>query len=542
MRKWFLILALLVTAQSAFAFDVSPTQVKHAVTKTAISPVSTDFLQSLTEESRIVENAELVLIHPEGNRISSIRGVISEPLTGNLEASVRSFILSHPKLFNLPAKKAESAMKLISHMDSGKSEHFRYQMVMNGVPVLDSEISVHVGKDKKVHLTNGSFPTVQEITNQIAIGPRDAIAIGAKLLQSRSSRFPGKAELSILPENGNGRMVYETKIAASQPLGDWLLLIDAETGKELFRNNEMVFATGKGSLYVNHPMAGDLTIEDLLHLTSHNLRGLYANVDNEDTDEAFNEEDNHMYGTDNTHFDEVMIYFHVNKVHDLFKSLGFDKMDFSMKAIVHLGDNYDNAYFSPWQNVIAFGDGSRFNPLSREETVCYHEYSHATINKIVSLTYSNESGAMNEGQADYFACSMTNDPKLGEYVCAKMGKPYLRIMENDLVYPKDITGEVHADGRIWGAVLWDIRAALGAQISDMLIHKSFFYLKGGSPKFLDGANAIFTADDNFFGGANKEALMAVFQKRGITPKSGDEKALSRTELRQIKAFNTIYGN
>ena len=38
-------------------------------------------------------------------------------------------------------------------------------------------------------------------------------------------------------------------------------------------------------------------------------------------------------------------------------------------------------------------------------------------------------------------------------VC-KNGRPYLRHLVNNLHYPEDIQGEVHADGKIWGAVLW----------------------------------------------------------------------------------------
>jgi Zn-dependent metalloprotease len=254
-----------------------------------------------------------------------------------------------------------------------------------------------------------------------------------------------------------------------------------------------------------------------------------------------NEENIHIYDPDNTHFDEVNMYNYITSIHDFYKNtLGHDKLDKPMKAIVHLGTNYDNAYFSPWQQSFAFGDGNRFNDLAKEASVAYHEYSHAVINSITYLAYSGESGAINEGQADYFACSVTNDPKLGEYVCAKMGKPFLRNVENDLHYPEDIHGEVHADGKIWGAVLWDIRKAIGKADADVLIYKSHFYLNGSRPTFIDGYNALVTADKNQFDGKHLEALEQIFANRGIVAESYNGAALTADDLNSAKKFLEVH--
>ncbi|MDD2999478.1 MAG: M36 family metallopeptidase, partial [Candidatus Riflebacteria bacterium] len=153
---------------------------------------------------------------------------------------------------------------------------------------------------------------------------------------------------------------------------------------------------------------------------------------------------------------------------------------------------------------------------------------------------SGESGAINEGQADYFACTVTDDPLLGEWAVAKMGKPYLRILENDLHYPQDIQGEVHADGKIWGAVLWDIRKALGKDVSDMLIYKSHFYLNGSRPKFIDAYNALVTADKNVFEGKHLAELEAVFAKRGIVAASYNGAVLTAVDVKNIKKFNEAH--
>lgn len=547
MRKGLAVmLGVVVMCSSAWAFDYSPTQTPKKVTRTAPAQIDPKLVQGILSDDVLAKGAELVVVSQDGARSESLQGTLSEPLSGDMAKMTKKYLMEHASVFNIPVTKDENLVKLVSNVEAAGANHFFYQMNLGGVPVQDSMIDLHVGKDNRIQLANGSFPTVKEITNQITLGRIEAIAAAKRALGAKSVRGAPKAEMTVVPANGKGTMAFLVKMATDKPLGDWEILIDAETGKEISRLNQMVYArrasgnTGKGTVYVNHPMISSATTEELLHLESHTLSGEFADVYNEDTDRATSETDEYITDPDNTHFDETMIYFHINRIHDFFKSIGHDKMDRPMKATVHVGDKYDNAYYSPMEDAMSFGDGNKLNDLSKEETVCYHEYSHAALNPIVKLNYSNESGAINEGQADYFACSYTNDPKLGEYVMNKLGKPYLRIMENSLHYPEDVEGEVHADGRIWGAVLWDIRAALGAQVSDPLIHKSFYYLKPGSPKFAHAAGAIMTADKNLFQSAHKDQLLEVFKKRGINVTTLEGTILGNKELNRMKTFRSVH--
>lgn len=528
---------------SAFAFDVSPTQTNVKPTRRGPVSISENLIRAVTSRNVDIRNVDLLVATEDGQRLGSLRGDLSEKLSGEKALAARRYIQRNAKLFNLPVTKDDSMLKMIRNEEAAGATHIAFQMNLDGVPVHEAEISVHIGKDERVQLANGSFPTINEITNQINIGRQDALAAAKRALGIKKLRGVAKAEMVVHPEKNTGRMAFLVKMGALEPLGDWEILIDADTGKEISRHNQMVFAdthTGKGNVFVNHPIAAPASVETLNSLTTHGIEGLYCKAVNEDTAGSVNENDEHIYDPNDTHFDEANIYYYINTVHDFFKKLGFDKLDWSIKATVHVGDKYDNAYFSPMENAMAFGDGNKLNDLAKEESVAWHEYSHAHIAQIVRLNYSAESGAMNEGQADYFACTISNDDKVGEYVMNKMGKPYLRILTNTMHYPESIEGEVHADGRIWGAVLWDIRNVLGAEAADLLIHKSFYYLKAGSPKFIDGANAIFTADKNVFGGKYADKLREVFNKRGVT-KAGDPTVLTGEQLKSASRFNEVHG-
>ncbi|MGM0600285.1 MAG: M36 family metallopeptidase [Candidatus Rifleibacteriota bacterium] len=540
----FLILALgaILCCTQVFAFDVSPTQINTGKKSNEKVQVSEELLKDIFTSKAFSSGVKMLKVTKDGQRVSSVRGELSSPLSGDLLESAKSYILENHKVFNLPPNRDVDIMRPVKVEKGENASHIVFQMFLNGVAVNEAIVQLHLDSESVVTLANGSFPTVNEIDNQIVIGKYQAIGQAKQAIKADKFRAVPQAELQIVPVGeGKARMAYVTRLSVENPLGDWEIVIDADNGDVIRMNNEMQFATGEGAVYVTNPLKCEVTTEPLYHLTTNTLTGKYAKIINEDTDESENAENVHIYDPENTHFDEVNMYNYITTIHDFYKNeLGYDGLDKPMRAVVHKGTNYDNAYFSPWQQSFAFGDGDKFNDLAKEASVAYHEYSHAILHSITYLAYSGESGAINEGQADYFACTYTEDEALGEYVCAKMDRPYLRILENDLHYPEDIEGEVHADGKIWGATLWDIRQALGREISDKLIFKSHFYLNGSRPEFIDGYNAIVTADKNLFDGKNIQAIDEVFAKRGIIAENYNGAVLTESDLNKTKKFFKLH--
>ncbi len=541
-RVCVLALGLLVCCTGAFAFDVSPTQIntgKKVAKKVNVNP---EFLRKIFNNKSLSDGIEMLTVTDDGERLSSVRGTLSSPLSGDLAAAARAYIDENSDLFNLPKNRNVEFLKLSRFEKSDKVTHVAYQMVLDGVPVYEAKIELHLDADGVVTLANGSLPEINEIVNQINLSKYQAIGAAKKAIKAEKLRAIPDGKLQIVArDNGTARVAYVTKLAVENPLGDWKIIVDAENADIIDINNEMNFKTGLGAVYLTNPLKSEITQEPLYHLTTNTLTGLYAKIENDDGPESVNEDDVHIYDLENTHFEEVGMYNYITTIHGFFKKLGHDKLDKPMRAVVHMGTDYDNAYFSPWQQMLAFGDGNKFNSLAREASIAYHEYSHAVLHSITYLAYSAESGAINEGQADYFACSNTDDPLLGEWAVAKMGKPFLRNLENDLHYPEDIHGEVHADGKIWGAALWDIQKAIGKEAADLLIYKSHFYLNGSRPTFMDGYNALVTADKNLFEGKYQQDLEKIMAKRGIVAESYNGAVLTASDIKDLRAFMAVHG-
>ncbi|HLL73847.1 MAG TPA: M36 family metallopeptidase, partial [Pyrinomonadaceae bacterium] len=132
-------------------------------------------------------------------------------------------------------------------------------------------------------------------------------------------------------------------------------------------------------------------------------------------------------------------------------------------------------------NPTFYGHGYLYNNTAMEGTVPYHEGMHAITTPIAGLEGDDEANALNEGQADMWAFTITNTPSLGEYVVSghllrqryrDTGRDpdtlaYIRSARSTLKYsdfgtsPADnYLPEEHYDGEIYMSTTWDVREML----------------------------------------------------------------------------------
>lgn len=194
--------------------------------------------------------------------------------------------------------------------------------------------------------------------------------------------------------------------------------------------------------------------------------------------------------------DEMNLFYHMEVARRNIKSIdpSFTSLDRQMPGVVRVGTDYANAYYDFTGLNFGEGDGFVFRNLALFSDIIYHEYGHAITHEIYShdiLPYSGEPGALDEAWSDYYACTITNEPMIGEGG-GLISQPYLRNLENDLSMPENSLQEVHSDGRIAGAALWAMRELLGKTVADNLFHLARFTLAN---TFLDYYEALLVTDD-----------------------------------------------
>jgi len=519
----------------AMAITSPLSEVKSAKAERA-DRASSEKLALITGNEELLNQTERVIFSKNGETVLSICGNFATERGDSDEERVRNFLLQHGSVFNI-ARSGDN-LSFVKETNGGGIRHFHYRMQAGELPVENSEITVRLGKDGQIRQIDGSFPEIDNFNSEVRLSSAEAVAMAESFLKLEKKRSNTNSEKFISVRNRTASICYRVLIPARKPLGDWEIIIDARSGEEVSRKNLLIFYEGKGSTYVSHPLKCDISVEALPHLIDGTLKGKFADIHNDETANASSSDGVFVYPTHNLHFNEGMMYYLVNRVHDFYAGLGYDRLDFAIKAVVRFDVLYDNAFFSVLENAMYFGDGYRFNDMAREESVCFHEYAHAARHQIVKLKYEGEPGAIDEGQADYFSASLSDDPVIGEYIVNKMSKPWLRNLTDQNRYPENLSGNVHEDGKIWGGALWDLRQALGSRICDKLVLASLYYLVPES-NFQHGLNAILLADENNYGGSNRDKILEVFGKRGITTADSGRLAFNQAHLRQMRRFNEL---
>lgn len=269
------------------------------------------------------------------------------------------------------------------------------------------------------------------------------------------------------------------------------------------------------------------------------LRGRYVNVDYEDGPDAQLriqirnvEPFTITWDEDNARDDERSLYYHVNFIHDFWTELdrGFDHLDFPLPAVCMYGNHYDNAFYNG--RGIYFGEGNEMDNFALYCDIVYHEYGHAVTHQIYPydiLPYRDEPGALNEAWSDYFPCSITDEPYMGEG--GLRGNGYVRCIDNNLVYPFHLQGQVHRDSRIISAAMWHSRQVLGREVTDPLFHFARYELGN---TFLTYFTDVLLTDDNdgdiTNGTPNDRELYEQFGRHGIGPGIKPDIIITQTSL------------
>ncbi len=370
-------------------------------------------------------------------------------------------------------------------------------------------------------------------------------------------------KLGIFDDGSRGLLAY--RVEATWDLRRWQIFVDALSGKVIHRRS---LATGAmGRVYAENPVAtptAELLTLDNLPTNSTNLDGdwvtVYRYVDGDTSAISAIEDltlDQTAVADASGNFDfppttdatsdfddpfaEVNVYYHVNDQYAYFRDQHGYSTSREYVAIANLGDGattiYENAFFSPvqWNGSEAYGlfmGQASTVDLGYDGDVIRHEFTHSVIHDLTNMAYgpmalpvydtlgaNSGPSAIHEGMADYFACTVTDDPVLGEYSLAAMGGAS-RTQLNTLTCPGSIQGEGHADGEVWGGTVWAIRMEIAdADLADSLLYGSLATLTSMAT-FQDYAFAIQDVATAMVGDgdltqAQADAVDGVLQARGM---------------------------
>jgi len=331
-------------------------------------------------------------------------------------------------------------------IDADGGSHVRMTRTVHGVPVLGGDLVVHQGRGGAWEGVSQTLRTPLDLSVRPgldkAAARNRALAPSAATRAISNLRTAGVPQLVIDAVSTEPRLAWEVSTAGRQRDGTpsrLLSYVDAATGKVLRREEQIHTTDGSGqSLY-----SGTVSIQVAPAGSGYTLtdptRGNGTTVDAQNKTEsilcqllgigcvkgvAFNSPDTSFGNGTNSNRESAAVDAHYGAAttYDYFKTQhgrnGIFGDGRGVTSRVHYGSNYVNAFWDGSKMTYGDGNGTTFGPLVSLD-VAGHEMSHGVTENTAGLTYSGESGGLNEATSDIFGTMVefyaanSNDP--GDY-------------------------------------------------------------------------------------------------------------------------------
>jgi hypothetical protein len=504
-----------------------------------------------------------------GEQITTLRGE-GRPLAGKPAVAARSFLATHSRLFGLNAA-GPTELRLVEARKNVTGTDVFFEQTYRGLRVFNAPVDVHLSAKNEVFLVKSAYAlniaaTVKSTQPKISASRAADLALaaarGAKLdgltghplSVAQLTSKTGKSELGVQITKNGARLAY--KIEA----GPVDVVLDANTGAILDTVSVMHFATGSGVVFNPNPVQtlGNTSLRDnndtnyaalnsayrtATLLGIQNILGFHSLIGPHFRAMNFNNGNAGACGTGiwtvdkppptifnltgtasfnfrrhQSGFEHTNAYFHIDRSQRYIQSLGIGAVWNSAIRVDAHAISDANAFYCGrpvGAGLIAFGNGGV--DTAEDAEVVLHEYGHALQDAASRGRYNGrEGGAMGEGFGDYWAHDSFDSGRFGLCVAEWFGEgTCLRRLDRNKVYPRDMRGQVHADGEIWSQGLAELRRQAGRTVANRLILTSHTLIPA-SPTFSNGLDALLDADTRLYRGANKDKICSSFVDRGIT--------------------------
>jgi Fungalysin metallopeptidase (M36) len=403
--------------------------------------------------------------------------------------------------------------------------HVEVEQLVRGARVIGSEVRLHED-DAGIFAVTGR--PVGDIAGRDP-GPaptfdlHEAIDTCAERFEIEEGLRSVRAEQVVFPEGEGATWAYEVAFVVPEHSADVRVYLRADDLSVLLAYNISSVATGEAAVFPVNPLQTadlvDVSLEGLDE-PGNLLRG--AAIDVSQASGARLDRPGGAFQVDpaDPEFDEVQAYHHLWRIREYFSGIVdpglLQARPFTpIIALVNDPQSPNNAFYMPTTGELRFGAfGSRSS--ARSASIVSHEFGHAVTDAIAELgrakVRDTESRGLSEGYSDYFAASMLDDPRLGDYV-ANVPEGARNCSDPGLRFSADFSGEEHDTGAVWAAVLWAIRGRIGMEAADTLAVESVEFLDSSS-SFDDARAALKSVDGKLFDGANEAAIDEEYDGRG----------------------------
>ncbi|MEU6766078.1 M4 family metallopeptidase [Streptomyces sp. NPDC046853] len=319
--------------------------------------------------------------------------------------------------------------------DADGTTHTRYERTYDGMPVLGGDLVVDEAKSGKTEgVTKAAKAQLKGVDTaaDVKAATAEKQALGAAKAEGSKKTDADRAPRKVVwMAKGEPTLAYETVVGGLQHDGtpnELHVITDAATGKKLFQWQGVENGTGNtqysGQVTVGSAQSGsNYTLTDTgrgSHKTYNLNRGtsgtgtLFSGPDDVwGNGQASNAE---TAGADAAYGAQLTWDYYKN-VHGRSGIRGDGVGAYSR---VHYGNNYVNAFWQDSCFCMTYGDGTGNSKPLTSIDVAAHEMTHGVTAATGNMTYSGESGGLNEATSDIFAAAVefhaNNAQDKGDYL------------------------------------------------------------------------------------------------------------------------------
>jgi Zn-dependent metalloprotease len=329
-----------------------------------------------------IPGAEVIGKHEDGVVPFMVRGdfgSVSQSLrglaAGDLKAQMGDALNRIAPIFRL---QAADLVVLRSRVDEQGHTHVRYAQTKNGLPVVGQELVVHVDPAGRIYAVNGTARDGENVPAVARIS-RDAATTTA-LRGTQGTGLSAESAQLVYYRTDLGRLAlaYEVVVTGEGldlPVRDHVF-VSARDGSILGRYTDIHTALNRAVYSANNGTSLPGTLK--------RSEGQAATGDA------------HVDGN----YDKLGGTYNCYKTN--FNRDSYNNAGAQLKSTVHYSSNYVNAYWNGTQMVYGDGNGVDSGMLGLSADVTTHELTHAVTENESNLTYSGESGGLNEAMSDIF--------------------------------------------------------------------------------------------------------------------------------------------
>ncbi len=315
-----------------------------------------------------------------GGGTEFIQGRLGRLGAGRMDVAAKNFLEKNKGLLN--AEGSETFEPVGEFADEMGQTHIRLQQRINGLPVVGAEFIVHADHERNVIGMNGRFTPDRGLPREASIDGWSAIQRAAEQAGIENAAYEAWPTLTyVVNERGNSFLAFRVKASYVSADGEEVdyIFANAVTGDLVLRQPQIHRARNRNTYNGNSSssLPGTLVLTETTGST---------------TDAAIN--------TAHAHAGTSYNYYSTIHGRDSYNNAGAQ-----IRTTVHHRVNYNNAFWNGSQLVYGDGDGTQFSMLGNALDVGAHELSHAVTTYSANLTYSNESGALNEATSDIMAAA-----------------------------------------------------------------------------------------------------------------------------------------